>query len=277
MYFDCGLETLTGRIKGRKQQRKDELPEIMNARLNIFNEKTIPLIHYFESRSILIRISSESNKDLVFGVAQKYFRPRILTKRNVICIMGCHGSGKSTLAKTLSQNIGAQTISVSDLILEEIGRGFHLGTDISNEMDQGDAIRSEFVLHLIHRYLRNFVNSSDQILIMDGFPFSLEQLELLERSIGSIELIIDLNASLDVIKDRSILDPQISERKHLVYMKSTDSLSRTLSSDSRYHKIDASASIQTITTIATSLCFRLIDSLQTMDGSNIQEVDDQVF
>jgi alkyl hydroperoxide reductase subunit AhpC/adenylate kinase family enzyme len=234
---------------------------MLKGRLEIFHQNTLPLIHYFESRSILVRVLAESSEASVFSVAQKYFRPLSCSGRDIICIMGCHSSGKSSLAKKLCQSIGGIHICVSDLIRDEVNRGCHLGSEIVKEMKIGNEIDTDVVLYLLQRSLERYQNFFDQPVILDGFPFTLEQFEVFERTIGHVKLIIQLKTTADVIYSRSIGEEEkVARRKHLVYTNCVNSLEQALTGDSRYYVIDASMNMEKVAAIATLLSHKFVIS-----------------
>lgn len=259
LLFDCTDESLKSRLGFREEKRIGEDPNILQRRLEIFSHKTLPVIHYFESRAMLVRISSEPDKNRVFGVAQKYFRPLPFFDKDFICIMGCHSSGKSTLAKNLSQRLGGIHLCISDLIRAEVDRGFHLGSQLMEDMKIGNQINTDVVLYLVQRSLERYKHIMGQPFILDGFPFDLEQLEAFERTVGHVKLIINLNATAKVVCGRNLnLGQDLSERKHLVYTKSIQSLEQALSGDSRYYVIDASKNPEDIASISTLLSQKFV-------------------
>jgi alkyl hydroperoxide reductase subunit AhpC/adenylate kinase family enzyme len=260
LLFSCADDSISTRLASRGEKRIGNDHSILKTRLEIFSEKTLPLIHYFESKSMLVRVLAEPNKDIVFSAAQKYFRPLSCPGMDVICITGCHLSGKSTLAKKLSQSIGGIHICVSDLIRNEVDRGFHLGSELLKDMSIGNQIGSDVVLYLLQRSLERYQHVSGQPIILDGFPFTLEQLEVFQRTVGNVKLLIHLKTTADVICSRNLEEENLCRRKHLVYTSCIHELEQALSNDSRYRVIDASKSMEDVAAISTLLSHKLIIS-----------------
>jgi adenylate kinase family enzyme len=149
----------------------------------------------------------------------------------------------------------------------EIDRGFHLASGLTKEMKSGDKINLNVVLYLVQRAMEKQNYSPEQPIVLDGFPFTLEQFEVFERTIGHVKLIIHLDATANIICSRNIgEDEKISRRKHLVYTKAVNSLEQSLSGDPRYKVVDASLPIEQTAEISTMLYYKL-------DVKNSSELD----
>ncbi len=62
--LEASDEMVMERLLGRK--RADDTPEIIATRINVYNEKTRPLIDYYESEEILIRVDASGSIDQNF-------------------------------------------------------------------------------------------------------------------------------------------------------------------------------------------------------------------
>ena len=96
LYFSCPFETLERRLleRGRDSGRKDDNLDTIRLRFQTFEAESIHAIHYYESKSMLVTISSTPPVDQVFNVAQKYFLRLPFEGERIIFVMGCAGSGK---------------------------------------------------------------------------------------------------------------------------------------------------------------------------------------
>ncbi len=77
---DCGesfhLSTLHGattcsRCGGELYQRKDDNPEIVQKRLEVYNAQTAPLIAYYQAKGVLFNVNGNASPDEVFAYVRK--------------------------------------------------------------------------------------------------------------------------------------------------------------------------------------------------------------
>ena len=111
-----------------------------------------------------------------------------------IVLLGAPGSGKGTLAKRLVGEFNIPTISTGDLLRNSIKEGTELGLEAKSYMDEGKLVPTELVLKLLKERLNE--KDTKEGYILDGFPRSLEQAELLDKMID-----VDVCLFLDVPKD----------------------------------------------------------------------------
>ncbi len=70
IYLDISDETLTNRIleRGKTSGREDDQSvDIINKRIKQFKEETLPLVDFYEKKSILVTIDAEQTVDEVFN------------------------------------------------------------------------------------------------------------------------------------------------------------------------------------------------------------------
>ncbi len=65
---DVAVERLVGRV--REQGRTDDTPDVIRHRLEVFQQKTVPLVAYYRSRGILVGIHADRSVDEVFAEIQ---------------------------------------------------------------------------------------------------------------------------------------------------------------------------------------------------------------
>ncbi|XP_068095287.1 adenylate kinase isoenzyme 5 isoform X1 [Hyperolius riggenbachi] len=68
LYLDCSAETMTGRLSGRSKSshRSDVSTDVIQRRLHMFYQATEPILAYYQSKSLLHKISSEGSPEQVF-------------------------------------------------------------------------------------------------------------------------------------------------------------------------------------------------------------------
>ena len=116
-----------------------------------------------------------------------------------LVLIGAPGSGKGTLAQGLIKALNIPSISTGDLLRNSIANGTELGKTAKKYMDEGKLVPTELVLELLKERLAEPDTINGYIL--DGFPRSMEQAELLDSMID-IDLCLYLDVDKDVIVNR---------------------------------------------------------------------------
>ena len=95
----------------------------------------------------------------------------------VYFVMGGPGSGKGTQCARLAGRFeGMVHLSAGDLLHAEVASGSSLGKEIKATIDQGQIVRSETTVALLHKGMAGKPGP----FLIDGFPRSLENLEAFE-------------------------------------------------------------------------------------------------
>ncbi len=96
--------------------------------------------------------------------------------KKLILVIGAPGSGKSTdselLAKRHTEDI--TTISVGDLLRDEIKRGTGVGKIAEKYVATGDNVPGQVVVYEIFGLISN---APKDIVLIDGFPRSIDQMK----------------------------------------------------------------------------------------------------
>jgi len=112
----------------------------------------------------------------------------LVVPKNIIFI-GAPGVGKGTQAKLLSQTLNISHISTGDLLRSEVKAGTELGQQVGPYMKRGEMYpdisptMNLFLATLKHKLFNGF--------ILDGFPRSLVQAQLLNKLLTTMNLRID--------------------------------------------------------------------------------------
>ena len=85
-------------------------------------------------------------------------------------------AGKGTQSELLVKNYGYNHISTGDLLRSEVASGSDLGKELESKMKTGELISDEIVNTLLENALK-----TDKPFILDGFPRSLKQAEMLNE------------------------------------------------------------------------------------------------
>ena len=119
--------------------------------------------------------------------------------KNVIFIAP-PAAGKGTQSANL-ESIGYEHISTGDMLREEISKESEIGLVVKDIIAKGNLVSDEIVFKLITNKLSNL----DKPFILDGFPRTIKQAELLDELLNNLDInnyeVIYLDLSMeDAIK-----------------------------------------------------------------------------
>ncbi len=125
--------------------------------------------------------------------------------KKLFLIIGAPGSGKTTDAELIAkkhQNI--THYSTGDMFRAEVATGSQLGITINQYISVGNIVPIEIAIKTI---LAAIKNAPTDVVIIDGYPRSLEQMEALDKYIAKqseVELVnvIEVEVSQDVARRR---------------------------------------------------------------------------
>ncbi|MBD5546755.1 MAG: adenylate kinase [Lachnospiraceae bacterium] len=113
-----------------------------------------------------------------------------------IIMLGAPGAGKGTQAKMIADKYNVPHISTGDIFRSNIKNGTELGMEAKKYMDQGLLVPDELTVKiLLDRVAQDDCKNG---YVLDGFPRTIPQAEVLDKALSEINDKIDYAINVDV-------------------------------------------------------------------------------
>ena len=118
-----------------------------------------------------------------------------LKKKNLI-FLGAPGAGKGTIAKEMVAKYHIAHISTGDILRGEVAAGTPAGKQAEKLINAGQLVPGELVAGMVRRRIAE--PDCRRGFILDGFPRTIRQAELLEDAMAELKISPDLVIYLEV-------------------------------------------------------------------------------
>jgi len=177
--------------------------------------------------------------------------------KKLFLIIGAPGSGKTTDAGLIAEK-NSNTIvhySTGDLLRDEIASGSELGKTINSYVSKGLLCPLDIVLDTVVKAINN---STRDVILIDGFPRSEEQMKTLDKILAKeseIELtaVIEVVVSEDTARERvlgrargSDDNEEVFNNRMKFYLEPLDAIEKFYSEKGLLKKISGEATIEEI-------------------------------
>ncbi|XP_024403460.1 probable adenylate kinase 6, chloroplastic [Physcomitrium patens] len=112
--------------------------------------------------------------------------------------LGCPGVGKGTYASRLAKLLDVPHIAMGDLVRHEIMQKSAMAEQLQKIMGAGKLLPDEVIFNLLTRRLENGVSRGESGFILDGFPRTVNQAEIMNE-VADIDLVVNLKLREDVL------------------------------------------------------------------------------
>jgi adenylate kinase len=113
-----------------------------------------------------------------------------------IILIGAQGSGKGTQAELLAQTFDLQQVASGDLFRKAFEEHTDIGLAARRYVDRGELVPDELVVAMVLQRIGELDGTSG--VLLDGFPRTVAQAEVLTRALHDAGRRIDLAVYLDV-------------------------------------------------------------------------------
>ncbi len=126
-----------------------------------------------------------------------------------IIMLGAPGAGKGTQAKMIAEKCGIPHISTGDIFRANIKQGTELGKKAKEYMDKGLLVPDELTCDLVVDRIQK--DDCAGGFILDGFPRTIRQAEVLEEALTGLGQKVDYAMDIDV-SDENIIERMAGRR-----------------------------------------------------------------
>lgn len=163
-----------GKISGRSDDRED----IINFRLQEYENKTIPVAQFYDEKEKFFPINGIGKLEEVFNRLTTIIEKNLESIWLNIVLFGPPGAGKGTQAKKLAKKFNLVYISTGELLRNEIANGSEMGKIAKVYMDKGDIVPDEIAIRLIEGKIK--MNPHTKGFIFKGYPSTIVQAYILD-------------------------------------------------------------------------------------------------
>ena len=117
-----------------------------------------------------------------------------------LVLLGPPGAGKGTQAEKLAKNFNIPAISTGRIIRNAIADHTPAGIEAKAYIDRGELVPDSMVVEMVKERLKHADCKNGYIL--DGFPRTLSQAEIMDRLPILVDLVLEIHVDEDIIVER---------------------------------------------------------------------------
>lgn len=119
-----------------------------------------------------------------------------LEKGMNVVFIGAQGSGKGTQAELLVQELGMYHVASGDLLRQAIAQKTRLGMQAKTYMERGELVPDRITVAMVLKRIEELRNARG--ILLDGFPRTIAQAQVLDTGLQRVHRQIDLAVYLEV-------------------------------------------------------------------------------
>lgn len=124
-----------------------------------------------------------------------------------IVLLGAPGAGKGTVAQYLLDNYNVVHFSTGNLLRNEVKNCTTIGKEVSNILGSGSLVGDDLINRVVQSNILGTL-SSDSIVLLDGYPRTVDQAEFLDSldssSLKSTLRVIEIDVNHEVVVSRIV-------------------------------------------------------------------------
>ncbi len=116
-----------------------------------------------------------------------------------LVFLGPPGAGKGTQAQRLATAHGIAHVSTGDMLRSAVAEGTEVGRQAKGYLDRGELVPDQVIADLVAERIQ--ADDCSTGFLLDGFPRTLAQAELLDGALSGLDLAIDAAVLIEVNED----------------------------------------------------------------------------
>jgi adenylate kinase len=125
--------------------------------------------------------------------------------------VGPPGAGKGTQAAFIAAHFAIPKISTGDIFRANVSEGTELGVEAKKYMDAGDLVPDEVTIAMVRDRLAH--DDAQEGFLLDGFPRTVRQAEVLDEMLAAHEAHTSLDSVLELVVDDDEVVRRLSGRR----------------------------------------------------------------
>ncbi|MDD4150289.1 MAG: adenylate kinase [Bacteroidales bacterium] len=221
---------LVGRmmLRAQKENRSDDKKEIIENRLREYDNKTLPVIDFYNDQQKYYPVDGVGEVDVVFERLTDNIEEILSQTLLNVVFFGPPGAGKGTQARHIAKKFNMVYVSTGEMIREEVANQTELGKIAEPYLKTGDIVPDDIAIRLIERKIAEHKNIKG--FIFKGFPSTLVQAYilggLLKKLDTSVSLVIEMKTT--TLQSIKRLTARSSTPKARSYDMDTETIIRRL-------------------------------------------------
>ncbi|MCP4152029.1 MAG: adenylate kinase [bacterium] len=174
--------------RAKDSGRTDDTKDVIEFRLDEYDDKTIPVLDFYKERGIMVPINGMGDiKKISSRVIDAIELDLKKVQLNVV-LSGYPGSGRGTQGKLLAEKFNLVYVSTGDMLQQEVKNNTSLGSEVKELMKKGAMVPDAIVIKLIEKKIKESKEVNG--FIFKGFPRTIVQAYILDG------LLIKRNSSI---------------------------------------------------------------------------------
>ena len=158
--------------------RSDDTKSVILNRLKEYDEKTLPVLQFYDEQGIHAPINGTGSVEDVFSRVVEQMELALSKSQMNIVLFGYPGAGRATQARKLSKDFGLVYLATGEMLTEEIKTKSQLSKIIEPHIKEGTLVPDELIVRLIEKKIK--ANPTAKGFIFKGFPRTLVQAYILD-------------------------------------------------------------------------------------------------
>jgi adenylate kinase len=189
--------------RGKISGRSDDNEAVIRNRLREYNEKTVPVLRFYQDKGIHHEVDATAPIEAVNQQIVAIVSRELSNKLFNVVVFGYPGSGRGSQGRALAEKFGLEYVATGPMLDAEIRSNSELGKKIQALYESGQLVPDEIVVPLIER--RIAASKGVKGFIFKGFPRTLVQSYILDGLLkkhgSSIAMILEIEVpTLELIR-----------------------------------------------------------------------------